>query len=220
MYFKNRVEAGSMLADQILPRYGDERCVVVALGDGGVMVGAEIAVKLHCALTMLLTSDILLPREPDPLAAVNQEGNMTFNEQYSPGELEEIEGEYRTLIDQERLQRIHDMNRLLGEAGLIKRDLLENHTVILVSDGMKNAMSLDAAVDFLKPVKLQKLIVATPIASVPVVDRMHIVADDIFCLSVLENFMDTGHYYDVNDVPPHEEVIKVIQNVVWRWKEA
>lgn len=48
MYFKSRVEAGQKLADQIVKKYSGKPCAVIGLSDGGVMVGAQIAIRLHC----------------------------------------------------------------------------------------------------------------------------------------------------------------------------
>jgi len=217
-YFKSRAEAGELLAQKLVPKYRYENCAVVCLSDGGVMVGAQIAIELHCVLTMLLTAPIILPRENDVLAAVNQEGNMAYNDMYSAGELEGMQSEYRTYIEQERIQKMHDLNSLLGDGGLIRKDLLVGHNIILVSDGLNSGFSLDAAADFLKPVRIEKLIVATPMASVPAVDRMHILADEIYCLNVVTDYFTTDHYYEAHDVPDHDAVIKTIQNVVLHWQ--
>src|SRR6185369_16238687 len=53
MYFKSRVEAGQKLGEQIAKKYQGQQCAVVGLSDGGVMVGAQIAIQLHCVLTLL-----------------------------------------------------------------------------------------------------------------------------------------------------------------------
>ena len=217
MYFASRVEAGQKLA-QDLYKYRYENCAVVALSDGGVVVAAQIAQALHCVLTMLLTEGIKVPGEPDAVGVINQDGVFTFNSMYSTGQLEELTTEFRQHIDQDRLQKFHEMNRLLGQGGLIRRDLLYGHNVILVSDGFTNSFSLDAAVEYLKPVKTEKLIVATPLASIPAVDRMHILVDEIHCLSVVDNYMNTNHYYEDNEMPKHEAIVKTIQQVVLSWK--
>lgn len=209
-----------MLADQLEPKYKNKKCAVVALSDGAVMVGAEIAVRLQCVLTMLLTAPINLPRETDTLAAVNQDGVLTYNGMYSAGELEELQGEFRTYIEQQRQQNVHEMNSLLGKSGLIRRDLLVGHNVILVSDGLSSGFSLDAAADYLKPIQLARLIVATPLASVPAVDRMHVLADEIYCLNVLSDYIGTDHYYDVKDVPSHDSVVNVIASVIEHWEQT
>ncbi|HSX16653.1 MAG TPA: hypothetical protein VLH86_00970 [Patescibacteria group bacterium] len=220
MYFKSRVEAGQKLAEQIIKKYQGQRCAVIALSDGGVMVGAQIAMQLHCVLTMLLSEPIELPREPDAIAGINQDGSFSYNNTYSPGELEDLIGEYHNLIEQEKMQKMQDMqHHLHGHTGLIRKDLLREHNVILVSDGLSNGFSLDIAAEFLKPIHVKKLIVATPFASVKAVDRMHILADEIFCLSVLEDYITTDHYYDTQDVPTHEKVVKTIEQIVTHWKE-
>jgi predicted phosphoribosyltransferase len=220
MYFKSRVEAGKMLAEQLAPKYLNKKCAVVALSDGAVMVGAEIAVRLKSVLTMLLTAPITLPHETDVVATVNQDGEMTYNDLYSTGELEDLQSEFRNYIEQQRMQSIHEMNSLLGRGGLIRRDLLADHNVILVSDGLNSGFSLDAAAQFLKPIRIEKLIVATPLASVPAVDRMHILADEIYCLNVLPDYMNTDHYYETKDTPNHDAVINIIESVVENWEKV
>lgn len=217
MYFASRVEAGQKLA-QDLSKYRYENCAVVTLSDGGVVIGAQIAMALHCVLTLLLTEAIKVPGEPEAVGVINQDGGFTYNNMYSTGQLEELTTEFRHYIEAARLQKFHEMNRLLGQGGIIRRDLLYGHNVILVSDGFTNAFSLDAAVEYLKPVKTEKLIVATPLASVPAVDRMHILVDEIHCLSVVDNYMDTNHYYEDNTVPDHETIVKTIQSVVLNWQ--
>jgi putative phosphoribosyl transferase len=219
MYFASRVEAGQKLAAQIVTKYAGKPCAVVGLNDGGVMVGAQIAMRLHCVLTMIMSEPIELPREPDPIAGIAQDGSFSYNSAYSPGELEDMLSEYHSVIEQEKLQKIQDMHRLVGRGGkLIRKDLLRGHNVILVSDGLSNGFSLDIATEFLKPLSISRLIVATPLASVQAVDRMHILADEIFCLSVVEDYISTDHYYDTQDVPPHELVVKTIDQIVSHWQ--
>ena len=68
MYLASRVQAGRMLAAQLAKKYRYENCAVVALDDGGVMVGAQIATQLHCVLTLLMSAEIKLPQEPMAVA--------------------------------------------------------------------------------------------------------------------------------------------------------
>jgi len=218
MYFKSRVDAGQKLANLIAPKYQGKPCAVVGLSDGGVMVGAQIALKLHCVLTMLMSEEIELPRENVAVGGISQDGSFSYNSAYSPGELEDLLGEYHGFIEQEKLQKIQDLHRLMGRRGLIRRDLLRDHCVILVADGLNSGFSLDIAAEFLKPIHLAKLIVATPLASVQAVDRMHILADEIFCLSVIEDYIATNHYYDAQDVPSHDLVVKTIDEIVTHWQ--
>ncbi|HEX8762615.1 MAG TPA: phosphoribosyltransferase family protein [Candidatus Saccharimonadales bacterium] len=219
MYFQSRVEAGKLLAEQLMSQFKGQDCAVVALNDGGVMVGAQIALQMHCVLTLLLTESIVLPRENQALAGIAQDGSFSYNHGYSQGEIDEMVGEYYHVIEQEKMTKMQEMHRLIGRGGLIRKDLLQDRIIILVTDGLADGFALDVAMQFLKPIHTKKIVVATPLASVPAVDRMHVLADGIYCLSVIEDYISTDHYYDVQDVPPHDKVIKTIEEIVTHWKK-
>ena len=219
MYFKSRVDAGRILAAQIAKKYKDKRCAVVALNDGGVMVAAQIALELRCVLTMLLSEPINLPREDAAVAGISQDGSFSYNNRYSAGEIDEFVSEYYHYIEQEKMYRMSEMHRLVGRGGLIRKDLLRGHNVILVTDGLRDGFTLDLAMEFLKPIHVEKVIMATPLAGIQAVDRMHILVDEIFCLSVVEDYISTEHYYDSQDVPSHEQVVKTVREVVEHWQD-
>jgi putative phosphoribosyl transferase len=218
MYFSSRMQAGRMLANQLKPKYRYENCAVVALNNGGVMVGAQIASELHCILMMLLSEEIKLPQEPVPLAAITQDGSFSFNERYQPSEIEEMMMEYHSVVEQEKVVQMDKINKLIGDGGLMRRELLKGHNVILVADGLQNGFMLDLAIAYLKPMAIDSVVVAVPLASVEAVDRMHVLADDIYCLSVVSDYISTDHYYDKNDVPDEATVIKTIGQIILNWK--
>jgi predicted phosphoribosyltransferase len=167
---------------------------------------------------MLDSAEIMLPQEPQAIAGITGGGAVAYNHSYSAGELEELVGENYGFIEQEKLSRMHDLNQLVGSSGTINKELLKGHNVIIVSDGLKTGFVIDLAVEFLKPIAIEKLIVAVPFASVQAVDRMHVLADDLYCLNVIEDYIDTDHYYDKQDVPDHETVLRTIEQIILKWK--
>lgn len=217
MYFKNRAEVGRKLADELV-EYRVKNCAVVALSPGAVLIGAQIAMKLHADLMMLLTENITLPGESTPLAGLTSNNTFTYNNKFSTGEIEEMRADYLSYIEAQRLEKLHRLHALLSAGGEIRRELLRRRVVILVSDGLHNAFSLDIAAEYLKPIKMQRLIVVTPLASVAAVDRMHLVADEVHCMSVVENLMDIDHYYTDNTIPGTENLIKIIRNTPINWQ--
>lgn len=217
-YFPNRKAAGDLIAGQLGKQYRYEDCAVVALSDGGVVVGAQIAALLHCPLNMLLTEPIRLQGEYDTLAEIDQLGGVTYNDMYSVGELEEIRAENFGYIEQQKLEKIFQMNKLLGQGGVISPNLLRGRHIIVVSDGLSSGLSMRAAAAYLKPIKIRRLIMVTPFASVKAVDQMHVLADEIICLNVLEDVISIDHYYDDNRLPSHEKIIQVIEDVILNWK--
>jgi len=218
MYFESRAQAGRMLAEQLVETYRYENCAVIALSDGAVEVGEQVASALHCILTMLLIEDIQVPGEDMSFGGVSQNGGFTYNGMFSAGEIEEYTGEFHGYLEEQKREAFQRINRLLGEGGIIDSDMLRDHTVILVADGLDNGASLDVAMDFLKPIRIHKLIIATPVASIPAVDKMHMLADELHVLDVRENFMGVNHYYEQNDIPSHEETIAKINQIVLNWR--
>ncbi|TAL14918.1 hypothetical protein EPN95_01675 [Patescibacteria group bacterium] len=218
MYFESRAEAGQKLAIELVEKYRYENCAVVALSDGAVLVGEQIAASLHCVLMMLLTEDIAVPGEGQSFGAVSQDGGFTYNGMFSTGEAEEYESEFHGYLDEQKREAFQKINRLLGDGGIIDNELLRDHVVILVSDGINNDSAIDVAIDFMKPIQVKRLVVATPTANVQAVDRLHILADELHILDVKENFMSVDHYYNVNDIPNHEDTIAKINQIVLNWR--
>lgn len=216
MYFSSRAQAGRLLAKK-MTGYGTKNCVVVALSRGGVIVGAQIAMRLHANLALLLTENITLPGVGDAFAAINTNNAMTYNKMFYTGEIEELSSEYFHMIEAQRLEKLHRLHSLLGAEGQISRELLDRKVIILVSDGLSSGFSLDVASDYLKPVKSKKIVIAVPIASIGAVDRMHLVGDEVFCLDTRENFIKTSHYYEDNTIPPITDLFKIIRNISLSW---
>ncbi len=218
MYFSSRFQAGRMLASKLVDKYRYENCVVIALNEGGVIVGAQIAKELHCVINLLLSEPIELPREPIAIGGITAEGNFIFNPQYNESQIKDIESEYRGVIEEKKLEKISKLNKLLGPNDLIDRKFVKGHNVILVSDGLKSSFELQLALEYLKPINIDRLIIASPLAGVNVVDWMHLNADEICCLSVIEELTDTSHYYDNNDMPTREKIIMIIKEIILNWK--
>ncbi len=219
MYFQSRAQAGRLLAKKLEP-YTPKNCVVVALNRGAVIVGAQIAMQLHANLVLLLTENITLPGLNDSFAALNTNNMMTYNKAFYSGEVEELTSEYYHFIEQQRMEKLHKLHALLGAEGEIKPELLNRHIIILVSDGLATGFSLDVAMDYLKTIRSRSIVVASPIASVAAVDRMHLVGDDVVCLDIRENYFTTDHYYEDNTLPDTESLFKIIKNISLSWMIA
>jgi predicted phosphoribosyltransferase len=217
MYFASRTEAGQKLAEE-LKVYRYEDCVVVALNDGGVVVGAQIAAEIHCPIMFLLMRDIKLPGEISALGVVDQNGGFTYNDMFSTGELEGMADEFHNFIEQDKMTKHSEINRLLGEGGLLDPEIIKDRNVILVADGLTSGTSLVAAMSFLKPIRTQKIIIASAFASVDAVDKMHILGDELHVLSVYDGTFELDHYFESNDVPSQEDIITILNEAILKWK--
>lgn len=214
IYYPDRTTAGQQLAEQ-LKAYQGQPNIVIALSDGGVIVGQPIAKQLQAHLTMLLLQPVKLPGEPDSLLSIREDGKYTYNNMWSTGQLEDFKTEYRTYIEQATQQQYSQLRQGLGVSCIASSDLLHDRNIILVSDGLKNGNSLDAAADFLKPVRYLKLVIAVPLVTIDVVDKMRLIGDDVHYLSTVNNYLETDHYYEKPDVPEHSKIVKMIEQELY-----
>lgn len=219
MYFKSRADAGRQLAKQ-LTAYAKQNTAVVALNEGGVIVGAQIAIAIHANLMLLASTEIDLPRENKSIGGMTTAGTLIYNPAWGEGDREEMVTEYRNYIEQQRMEKFHELNTLVGKGGTIRRDFLVRRVIILVADGLPDGFLLDMAADFLKPVNIKRLVLAIPIANVQAVDRMHLLGDELHVLAVPENFMRTDHYYEDNDLPDQKGLFKIMQSISLQWRKT
>lgn len=218
MYFENREQAGQILAEELFEQYRYENCAVLVVNFGGVLVGEQIAQKLHCPISLLLAEGIDVPGERLQIGSVAQTGQFSYNDNLSRFEINEYNSEFHGYFEEQKRIFFHKINRMIGDGGLCERELLNGRNVILVSDGFDDQMLLAAVLDFLKPVRVERLIAAAPVASVGAINRLHIVVDEIHILDVKKNFYGANHYYDDNEMPTREEVIQRINKNILKWQ--
>ncbi len=218
MYFESRSQAGHYLAMALVQQYRYENCAVVSLTAGGVLIGEQIAAQLHCPLMMLLSENIEIPGESAIIGSVSDGGSFTYNSEFSNGELDEYTSEFHGYIDDKRREALSRLNKLVGDGGVIDLSLLKDRHVIIVSDGLYDLGVIDTVLDFLKPVRTGKIIFAAPIATVTVVDRLHVAADELHILDVKDGFMGVDHYYEDNTIPSLDVIVDKISQIVLNWR--
>ena len=216
MYFSSRQEAGYRLALQLM-QYRYENCVVVCLNEGSVLVGQQIASSLHCIMTLLLYEEIEVPGEGAYFGALNQSGRFSYNSRFSSGQIDAFYSEYHGFLEDKKREGMSRINKMLGEGGIVNEEMLKDQVVILVSDGLPDGAALDAAADFLRPVRVKRLVIVSPTASVEAVDRLHVLGDETHVLGVTDNYMGINHYYDDNDLPDREIIMQMLNDTVLNW---
>lgn len=219
MYFKDRIEAGRKLAAK-LDDYKTKNPVILALSESSVLVAAQIAMHLHTDLYLYAIRNISLPGEFEPVAAMSSTGIFRYNDDLSNGQIDEIKGEFRNHIEQERMYKRHELNVLLGKDGEIHRDMLRHRDIILVADALSNGIALAMAADYLKTIAIGKIIVAVPVCTVPALDKMHVMADELHVMGVTDNFISINHYYDDNHILTADEIMKVLRNLTLTWTRS
>lgn len=217
MYFRDRAQAGDMLANE-LRQYRYKQTSVLALSPGGVLVGEQIARRLHATLALLLSEPITAPGDASlTLGAVNQDTRFTYNDLIPAGEMEEYMIDMRGFLEEEKLRKIYKMTHLLGENGIVHpENLIERH-VIITTDGVKNGMSFTAALNFLKYVRTASIIAAIPVGPANVLERISHQTDVIRYLYIPQNFFSVGHYYQEKVPTDRHMIMERINRVANHW---
>jgi predicted phosphoribosyltransferase len=217
MYFHDRAEAGDKLADELM-KYRWENTAVLALSPGGVVVGEQIARRLHSTLSLLLTARITAPGDESlVIGTIDQTGVFTYNSMIATGEMEEYMEDMRTYVEEQKLRHMYEMTTVVGEHGLTDPGQLVGRNVIIATDGVKNGLSFDAALHFLERIKVEKTIAAIPVGPGEVIERLHGRVDEMCYLYIPDNFFTVSHYYTDEPKIDANSVMERIDNVVARW---
>ena len=217
MYFKSRAEAGVKLADELMPLYRYENTVVVALSEAGLAVGYQIAVNLHTALRRLLMKTIHIDDESIDYATIMPGGIVAINPSLSESEQSYYYGEYAGWLEEQIREGILSIDRLMG-TDEISPENMRGYNVILTDDGINNPTKLEAALTWLKPARVDKVVLACPVISVPALDRAHILCDELHILGVAANYISTEHYYEEDDAPDSDMARRMIDVTINNWK--
>lgn len=217
MYFKSRAEAGVKLAELLMPKYGTENVVVLALSQAGVAVGYQIAVNLHTALRRLPMRTIHIDDESVDYATVLPGGVVSMSPDLTESEQQYYYSEYSGWLDNEIRTATLEIDRSIG-ADEISPENMRGYNVILTDDTLANPTKLTAVIDWLKPVRVESLILACPIITVPTLDRAHVLMNDLYILSVVPNYFGADHYYDIDDKPDATMARHMIDSTILGWR--
>jgi predicted phosphoribosyltransferase len=218
LYFKNRAEAGRILAKRLL-KYKDTDTVVLCLSEGSAVLGAQIAMSLHSTMLLYKIKHIFLPNEIEPTAGFSSAGTFRYSNLLSAGEIDEIVSEYHNYLDEQRMQKNHELNVLLGSDGARDRSMLRAKTVILVADTLNSGFSIAMAADFLKTEAVKRVVAAVAVTSINALDQLHVQSDELCVLGVTQNFItQEGHYFEDNTEPDIEGALKIMHNIQFAWR--
>jgi putative phosphoribosyl transferase len=190
--FRDRREAGRVLAGS-LSAYGSRADVVVlGLARGGVPVGWELAAALAAPLDVFLVRKLGVPHWPElAMGAIASGGAVVINEsvvhslQITDAQLQEVRD--REAAELER--------RELAYRGGRPRVDIHAKIAILVDDGIATGASMRAALAAVRTEVPARLIVAVPVGPRRVCRALRRDADDVVCATTPARFDSVGQVY-------------------------
>ncbi|OBF56094.1 erythromycin esterase family protein [Mycolicibacterium monacense] len=200
--FRDRREAGRVLADLLTAYRGRDDVIVLGLARGGVPVAWEVAAALGAPLDAFIVRKLGAPgHEEFAMGALATGGRVVVNDdivralRVSPQQLRDIaEREGHELFRREAAYR----------AGRPPLDV-SGKTVVLVDDGLATGASMMAAIQALRDAGPAEIVVAVPAAPESTCHEILGVADDLVCASMPTPFVAVGEsYWDFRQVSDEE----------------
>lgn len=205
--FRDRRDAGRVLAEQ-LTRYRDtEGVLVLGLARGGVPVGWEVAAALHAPLDVFLVRKLGVPGWPElAMGALASGGRVVMNDHVMsslrigddalPAVIEAETAELR------RRERAYRGDRPAAD--------LHGKTVILVDDGIATGASMLAAVRAVQAGDPAAIVVAVPVGPAAACRKIAQETDDVVCAAVPESFEAVGQAFLDFDQVSDDEVRELL----------
>lgn len=215
--FRNRREAGMLLARELAPYANRNDVIVLGLPRGGVPVAYEVAGALHAPLDVFVVRKLGLPgHEEFAMGAIASGGARLLNRDVlrqfgvTTPDLTAV-----TNIEQRELERREHLYR-----GCVPFSEVEGKTAILVDDGIATGASMAVAVDALRREQPHRIVVAAPVASVEASHLLCRIADDCAFVRLPQHFASVGAWYADFRPTTDEEVRDLLHRSRCRMPES
>ena len=191
--FRDRREAGHVLAEELASYRGRDHLLVLGLPRGGVPVGWEVAAFLRAPLDVFLVRKLGVPQwEELAMGALATGGGVVVNDNLMRS-LGISEAQLQTAIDRET----EELHRREGayRGGRAPADIA-GKTVILVDDGIATGASMLAAVRAVRAADPAQVVVAVPVGPASACQQLAQEADDVVCATMPPGFEAVGQVFE------------------------
>ena len=192
MRFKDRTEAGKMLAKSLAAYEGTPGLLVLALPRGGVPVAYEVARALKAPLDVFMVLKLGAPANPDlAMGAIASGGVRVLNDSVvtmlglSPFVIDGVARQELRVLERREVAYRHHRSPLV----------IRNHTVIVVDDGIATGSTMRSAIEALRQLNPARLIVATPTVAWSTAEELRAEVDEFYALITPETFNSVGQWY-------------------------
>jgi putative phosphoribosyl transferase len=208
MRFRDRLEAGRLLGDELTPRFDRaQNLIVLALPRGGVPVGAEVARALDAPLDVFIVRKLGVPgHEELAMGAIASGGVRVLNQdvlRYMPIPQKAIDD----VTAREQLELVRRERSYRGSRPPLD---VRDKTVIVVDDGLATGSTMRAAVAALRKMQPRSITVAVPVAAPQTCSEFQDEGIDLVCLRTPDPFEAVGLWYEDFSQTSDEEVHELL----------
>ncbi|UCG54181.1 MAG: phosphoribosyl transferase [Dehalococcoidia bacterium] len=173
--FENRYDAGRQLAEK-LGVYKKEPLIVLAIPNGGIPVGAQVALTMKADLDLVISRKIPIPLRPEGgFGAVADDGTTILNQNM----LKKIE-----LTDNQVNYQVNKVRNDIQQRSILYRgskplSIVKDKIAIVIDDGLASGYTMMAAIESVRRRQPKYIIAAVPAASAAAVKNVEKTADRV-----------------------------------------
>ena len=193
--FKDRQDAAMKLKEQLpVEQMKREDWHLVAVSSGGLEIINYFNVRLKLEKDFLFSAGIYAPRNSNcELARVSEHEEIVINDKLVEAfEIthDYIYGEASRKHEEKILSYVYKYRK-----GKHFEDM-QAKTVLLVDEGAESGLKLMGAIKTVLAMNPKAVYIAVPVLPDDLLDGLEPLADDIFVVSVLEDYVETSSYYE------------------------
>jgi predicted phosphoribosyltransferase len=208
--FEDRNDAGKKLAQALLKYKNDKSAVVFAVPRGGVVVAEAVCEYLQIPFDVVVARKIGAPfNEELAIGAVVPDGNVIINEEAV--RVLKVSESYVKAQKQIKINEIKE--RLMKYRGSDVYENLEGRTAIIVDDGIATGYTVKAAIDFIRGLNAELVVVASPVIAPDTLMELENLVDEVVYIYSQEPFYAVGQFYKSFPQVSDEEVISIIKKI-------
>jgi predicted phosphoribosyltransferase len=206
--FRDRAEAGRLLASKLTEYANRPDVLLLALPRGGVPVGYEVAKVLNVPLDVFLVRKLGVPgHEELAMGAIASGGVIVLND-----DVVHALRIPQSLIDRVAQREQQELERReKAYRGDRPQPDVQGKTVILVDDGLATGSTMRAAIRALRQRGPAKIVVAVPAASPDTCAEFRGEVDEIVCALTPEPFYAVGLWYEDFSQTSDQEVSDLLE---------
>ncbi len=190
--FRNREEAGRILAERLSHYRNDPTALILALPRGGVAVGYQLSLALHVPLDVFITRKIGAPGNPEyAIGAVAETGSRYLNQEaVSSFGLSRYGLDRLIHVQEKEIARRKDLYRQ-------GRPLshLTGRTVLLVDDGIATGSTFLASALAIRGLQPRHLVGVIPVGPSSTIREVRAHVDELVVLMTPDPFEAVGNFF-------------------------
>lgn len=204
--YRNRAEAGRLLAGELAEFQGNSGALLFGVAMGGIAVAAEVSSAFRTPLQALVVRKLEAPTEPAlTIGAIAPEGVRLLDD-----DLIRALGVSEAVVDRVVRRETAELER---QQRLFERQTIhwKNRTVILIDDAAESGWTMLAALRFARKHTPHQIVAACPVASAAALERLRHDRDRHVFPAVRERFSSMSDWYWNLPRATESEVVQLLE---------